>query len=158
MLSSLLTIAQHRLRAAEELSRLKDPAAEKVLEQVRLDPKSSVDEKATATIALFRAGHAELAADVRTLLGEPSWKTFAAQALGEAKDDAAKPVLVEQLQHGLGVKVRAAYALRKLVNDPPDDLVAPLAAQLESLKDQEQILAAEAILILAGEPQWSEYQ
>jgi HEAT repeat protein/YHS domain-containing protein len=158
LLSSLLNLDQHRLRAAEELSRLKDPAATKLLEQVRSDTKSSIDEKATATIALFRTGRAELAPDVKKLLENKSWDTFAAYALAEMKDDAAKAFLVKQLKNTIGEKVRTAYALKKLLGDGTDDVIAPVAEGLASEKDQEQIYAAEAILILAGEPQWSEYQ
>ena len=158
LLESLLTIDQHKLRAAEELSRLKDPAAEKLLDQVRNNPKSTDDEKATATIALFRGGHADLAPDVRKLLDDKSWKAFAAFALAEAKDDAAKPVLEDQIMHTVGVRVRSAYALRKLGDKPSDAVLAPLVSMMQSEKDQEQIVAAEAILILAGEPQWAEYQ
>jgi hypothetical protein len=158
LLSSFLGVAQHKLRAAEELSRMKDPAADKVLEQVRADAKASDDEKATATIALFRAGHADLAGDVKALLENPQWKAFAAFALAEAKDESARPVLVEQIKKLSGTRVRAAYALRKLTDAPTDEVMAPLEALLKSEKDQEQIVAAEAILILAGEPQWSEYQ
>ena len=95
---------------------------------------------------------------MRKLLENDSWKAFAAYALGEAKDDSAKPFLVEQIKTTVGVKVRAAYALRKLVGDQSDDVLPTLVALLGSQKDQEQIAAAEAILILAGEPQWSEYQ
>jgi len=159
LLSSLLAVAQHKLRAAEELSRFKDPEAEKLLEQIRTDPKSSVDEVATATIALYRAGKAELEADVRKLLAEKSWRVFAAYALAEvAKDAAVKPELVEQVKHGVGVKVRAAYALKKLVGDQTEELIPALLDALASQKDQEQFYAAEAILILAGEPQWSELE
>ena len=159
LLSSLLGVAQHKLRAAEELSRFKDPEAEKLLEQVRTDEKSSLDERATATIALFRAGKADLAADVRKLLAEKSWRVFAAYALAEvAKDETVKPELVEQVKHGVGVKVRAAYALKKLLGDQTDELVPALLEALASKKDQEQFYAAEAILILGGEPQWSEYE
>ena len=155
LLSSLLNVAQHKLRAAEELARLRDPAASKLLEQVRADAKSSVDEKATATIALYRAGKRELADDVKKLLEVDSWKAFAAYALGEAGDASAKPLLVEQLTKGVGVKVRAAYALRPLVGDDAVALLAPLVEQLRGPKDQEQIMAAEAILLLAGDPAWA---
>jgi HEAT repeat protein len=95
---------------------------------------------------------------VKKLLENESWKAFAAYALGEMKDEAGKPVLVEQITNGVGVKVRAAGALKKLVGDASDDLLAPLHAAMGSAKDQEQIYAAEALLILAGDPRWSEYR
>ena len=157
LLTSLLGVAQHRLYAAQELARLKDPAALKLLEQVRTDPQSSTDEKATATIALYRAGRGELAGDVKQLLEHESWKAFAAYALGQGGDAAAKPLLLEHLTKGFGVKVRAAYALRPLLGDELERVLQPLHDQLASLKDQEQIAAAEAILILAGKPEWAKY-
>jgi HEAT repeat protein len=158
LLTSTLEIAQNRIQAATELLRFHDPAAEKLLETIRTDPKASAEEKATATIALYRNGKADLAADVKKLLENESWKAFAAYALGENKDEAGKPVLVEQITNGVGVKVRAAWALKKLVGDPSDDLIAPLYTAMGSAKDQEQIYAAEALLILAGDPRWSEYR
>ncbi len=157
LLTSLLGISQHRLRAAEELWRLKDPAAEKALDQIRTDPKAGIDEKATATLALLRGGRRELAGEVRALLENDSWKAFAAYALAEIKDEAARPVLLEQVRKGVGVRVRAAYALHRLDPEPPPELMAPLVDGLASKKDQEQIMAAEAILVLAGDPQWAKY-
>jgi hypothetical protein len=69
-----------------------------------------------------------------------------------------KPELVELATRGVGVKVRAAYALRKLLGDDTDELVPALMQALASQKDQEQIYAAEAILILAGDAPWAEYE
>jgi HEAT repeat protein/YHS domain-containing protein len=158
LLTSTLEIAQNRIQAAKELLRFHDPAAEKLLETIRTDPQSSAEEKATATLALYTSGKTELAGDVKKLLDNESWKAFAAYALGEMKDEAGKPVLVEQITNGVGVKVRAAWALKKLVGDASDDLLAPLHAAMGSAKDQEQIYAAEALLILAGDPRWSEYR
>lgn len=158
LLSSLLGLGQHKLRAAEELARFKDPEALKLLEQIRTDTTSSADEQATATIALYRAGEARLAGDVKQLLEVKSWRAFAAYALAEVdRDPAVKADLVEQVTQGVGVKVRAAYALRKLLGDDTDALVPALVAALGSQKDTEQYYAAEAILILAGEPGWAEY-
>ena len=159
LLQSLLSVSQHRLRAAEELARFKDPEALKLLEQVRSDSKSSVDEKATATIALYRAGTTKLEPDVKALLEEKSWRVPAAYALAEiAKDASVKADLVELATRGVGVKVRAAYALKKLVGTDTAELVPALVQALASQKDQEQFFAAEAILILLGDPQWSEYE
>lgn len=159
LLQSLLGVAQHKLRAAEELARFQDPEALKLLEQVRSDEQSSVDERATATIALYRAGNTQLAEDVKQLLAEKSWRVPASYALAEvAKDPAVKDELVELATRGIGVKVRAAFALRKLVGDDTEALVPALMQALASQKDQEQFYAAEAILILAGEPQWAEYE
>ncbi|MDQ3340026.1 MAG: hypothetical protein M4D80_33115 [Myxococcota bacterium] len=159
LLQSLLGVAQHKLRAAEELARFQDPEALKLLEQIRSDEKSSIDERATATIALYRAGNAKLVDDVKKLLEEKSWRVPAAYALAEiAKDPSVKPDLVELATRGVGVKVRAAYALGKLLGDQTDELVPALLQALASQKDQEQFYAAEAILILAGEPRWAEYE
>ena len=159
LLQSLLSMAQHRLRAAEELARFKDPEALKLLEQIRNDTESSVDEKATATIALYRAGNAKLEADVKQLLEVQSWRVPASYALAEiARDASVKAELVELATRGVGVKVRAACALKKLVGADTAELVPPLLQALSSEKDQEQFFAAEAILILLGDPQWSEYE
>jgi HEAT repeat protein/YHS domain-containing protein len=159
LLQSLLAVAQHKLRAAEELARFQDPEALKLLEQIRSDDKSSLDERATATIALYRAGNTKLVDDVKKLLEEKSWRVPAAYALAEiAKDPSVKADLVELATRGVGVKVRAAYALSKLLGDKTDELVPALLQALASQKDQEQFYAAEAILILAGEPQWAEYE
>jgi HEAT repeat protein len=158
LLTSTLEIAQNRIQAAKELLRFHDPAAEKLLETIRTSAQSSEEERATATLALYTSGKTELGPDVKKLLDNESWKAFAAYALGEMKDEAGKPVLVEQITNGVGVKVRAAWALKKLVGDASDDLLAPLHAAMGSAKDQEQIYAAEALLILAGDPRWSEYR
>ena len=156
LLQSLLAVAQHKLRAAEELARFQDPAALELLEQIRSDEKSSVDERATATIALYRAGNAKLVDDVKALLAEKSWRVPAAYALAEvAKDPAVEAELVELATRGVGVKVRAAFALRKLLGDQTEALVPALMQAIASQKDQEQFYAAEAILILAGEPGWA---
>jgi HEAT repeat protein len=159
LLQSLLGVGQHKLRAAEELARFQDPEALKLLEQIRIDEKSSIDERATATIALYRAGNTKLVDDVKQLLEEKSWRVPASYALAEvAKDPAVKAELVELATRGIGVKVRAAYALKKLLGEDTEELVPALLQALASQKDQEQIYAAEAILILAGDAQWSEYE
>lgn len=159
LLQSLLSLGQHRLRAAEELARFKDPEALKLLEQVRSDSKSSLDEKATATIALYRAGNTKLEPDVKALLEEKSWRVPASYALAEiAKEPSVKSDLVELATRGVGVKVRAAFALKKLVGTDTAELVPALVQAMSSQKDQEQFFAAEAILILLGDPQWSEYE
>lgn len=159
LLQSFLTADKHRLGAAIELARFKDPEAEKLLLQIRDSDAASPDEKAMATIALYRAGKTELVDDVRKLLAEKTFATPATYALAEvAKDPSMKAELVEQATHGVGVKVRAALALRRLVGDDTEALVPDLVAALASPKDQEQFYAAEAILILLGEPQWAELE
>jgi PBS lyase HEAT-like repeat len=159
LLQSLLGIAQHGLQAAAALARFQDPEAAKLLARVREDKETSPDEKATATIALYRAGQTKLVDEVKELFQNKSWQTPAAYALAEvAKDPSVKAELVEQATHGVGVKVRAALALRRLVGEDTDALLPDLVVALSSQKDQEQIYAAEAILILAGEPQWAELE
>nr|MDQ3370352.1 hypothetical protein [Myxococcota bacterium] len=70
LLISFLPLEQHRLGAAVELARIGNPAGLKVLQQTRADPRASPDEKATATLALARAGGAALTDEVRTLLAD----------------------------------------------------------------------------------------
>jgi len=158
LLSSFLAVSQHRLRAAEELARVGDAAGKKALAQIRADAGASVDEKATATLALLRDGDAGLLVEARALLDNREWRTPAAYALAAAKDDAARPVLVEQLAH-VTLRVRAAQALRQL--DPGFDAtphLPALVAELASEKDTDQIATAETILLLAGDARWATYE
>jgi len=53
--------------------------------------------------------------------------------------------------------VQAARALRRLAPDADlRELLPALVAALETKKDTEQVQIAEAILLLAGPPAWSE--
>lgn len=156
VLGSYLDVSQLRLGAAEQLAFLADPAAIKALELVRADPKSTPDEKARATIALGIAGRADVAPELRALLGDARFNAFAASALAQLKDPAARPVLIEQLAVP-SLRVEAARSLRRLEPAFPAGPHLPaLLAALASNKDTEQVQVAEAILLLAGPLAWSE--
>jgi HEAT repeat protein len=155
-LQGSLEYTQFRLGVAEQLAYLADPRALKVLDDVRKDDKATADDKARATIALGNAGRADVAPALRELLADDRNNAFAAIALAELHDEAARPVLVKQL--GIpSLRVQAARALRRL--EPEADmmeLVKPLLDALDSNKDTEQVQIAEAILLLAGPATWSE--
>jgi HEAT repeat protein len=156
-LTDLLAVSQRRLGAAEHLAHLAEPHAIKVLEALRGDPRTSADDKARATIALGIAGHADVAPALRDMLGDPHFNAFAAAALAELKDAAARPVLEHQLESPM-LRVRAARALRRL--DPsldPKPLLPPLLSILKLGRDTDQVEAAELILLLAGPASWSAY-
>ncbi len=156
-LTDVLAVSQRRLGAAEYLAHLAEPHAIKVLAQIRGDARASADDKTRATIALGIAGHPDVAPSLRDMLGDAHFNAFAAAALAELKDDAARPVLERQLESPMLV-VRAARALRRL--DPafdPRPVLPHLLAVLASGRDIDQIQAAEAILLLAGPANWSAY-
>ncbi len=156
VLGGYLEVSQLRLGAAEQLAYLADPAAIKALDQVRADPKATPDEKARATIALGIAGRSDVIPELEAMLKDQRFNAFAASALALLKDAKAKPVLVEQLAVP-SLRVEAARALRRL--DPRIDgapYLPALLAALTSHKDTEQVQVAEAILLLAGDPGWSE--
>jgi HEAT repeat protein len=156
VLDSYLGVAQLRLGIAEQLAYLAEPRAVKVLDDVRADEKTLPDEKARATIALGHAGRADVAPALRELLADDRNNAFAAVALAGLHDEAARPVLIKQLKIP-SLRVQAARALRRL--DPAKDvrdLLPPLLDALASNKDTEQVQIAEAILLLAGPPTWSE--
>jgi len=164
-LAPYLDVSQLRLGAAEALAYLADPKAVAVLDQLRArpaeaatpgDPKTSPDDRARATIALGLAGRTDVIPDLYKLLEDPRFNAFAAHALAKLRDPAAKQVLVEQLAIP-SLRVDAARSLRVL--DPAFDAtphLAGLLAALGSLKDTDQVSIAETILLLAGEPSWSE--
>lgn len=159
MLRSLLAIADQKLGAAEMLARFKDADGLRVLEQVLATEKDEA-ERRRAMIALYRAGKTN-GDDVRELLDdkESTWRSPAIYALAEVgKDPSVKMDLVDQVTHATGSKVRAALALRKLAGDATDEALPALLALIVGPKDQEQVAAAEAVLILAGEPQWAEVE
>jgi hypothetical protein len=157
-LIDVLAVSQRRLGAAEHLAHLAEPHAIKVLEALRGDARASADDKARATIALGIAGHADVAPALRDMLGDPHFNAFAAVALAELKDAAARPVLEHQLESPM-LRVRAARALRRL--DPaldPQPLLPPLLAIVQAGRDTDQVQAAEVILLLAGPASWSAYE
>jgi hypothetical protein len=130
----------------------------KVLESFIADPKAQPDEKARAQIALGHAGRSDVAPALRALLTDDRQNSFAAQALAVLHDEAARPVLVSQLNIP-SLRVKSARALRRL--DPDANvsaLLPPLVAALDSNKDTEQVQLAEAILLLAGPAAWSEHE
>lgn len=154
-----LDVSQLRLGAAEQLAYVAEPRAVRVLEAVQADPKATLDDKARAAIALGHAGKAEVAPQLRKLLGDARFNAFAAASLAHLHDqpsDAVRSLLVAQL--GItSLRVAAARALRTLdPNLDPIPLLHALIDALASAKDTEQVAAAEAILILAGPPAWSQ--
>ncbi len=158
-LAAYLGISQHRLGAAEQLARLGEPRALKVLEQIREDPKASADDKARAVIALGYAGK-DVTKELHALLDDPRFNTFAADALAFRHDEAARPVLAKLLDVS-ALRVGAARALRRLAPDrDPAPYVRTLVAALDSPRkhrDTEQIRIAEALLLLVGPASWSEH-
>ncbi|MBL9014267.1 MAG: HEAT repeat domain-containing protein [Myxococcales bacterium] len=157
VLAGYLEVSQLRLGAAEALAYVADPAGIKALEQVRVDAKASADDKARATIALAIAGRSDVIPDLQALLQDARFNAFAASALAQLRDPSGKPVLVEQLAVP-SLRVEAARALRRL--DPaldPGAYLPQLLASLDSHKDTEQVQVAEALLLLAGDPGWSEH-
>ena len=156
-LAPYLDVPQQRLGAAESLAYLADPRAIKALAAIRADGSASSDEKARAAIALGIAGEKDVAPALRDLLGDAQFNAFAAAALAELHDAAAVPVLERQLDVP-PLRVGAARALRRL--DPSRD-VAPLLPRLVAAVDratgEAQVEAAEAVLVLAGPPAWSEH-
>lgn len=155
-LAAFLEVRQLRLGAAEQLAFLAEPRALAVLEQVRADADASPADKARATIALGNAGRREVTAELHALLADARNNAFAASALARLGDAEARPVLVEQLAIP-SLRVEAARSLRRL--EPaldPTPLLPALVAALARDKDTEQVQVAEAILLVAGEPAWSE--
>lgn len=156
VLENYLPVTQLRLGIAEQLAYLAGPRAIKVLEDVRADETSHPDEKARATIALGHAGRTDVVPELHALLTDDRNNAFAAVALAELKDEAARPVLEKQLTIP-SLRVQAARALRRLAPDKPlRELLPPLVAELDTNKDTEQVQIAEAILLLAGPSAWSE--
>jgi HEAT repeat protein len=151
-----LDVAQQRLGAAESLAYLGDARAIQTLEQIRADATASAADKAEAAVALGIAGKSSAAPALRALLTDPHFNAFAATALAELHDQAAKPVLTKQLAVP-ALRVEAARGLRRL--DPSIDataLLPKLVAEAKAATGAEQVQAAEAVLVLAGPPTWSE--
>lgn len=159
-LLNYMEYAQFRMNIAVLLAETKDPKALKALDDLVKDPKATDDDRARATIALAVGGRAELQPKVQALLADNRFNTEAALALAKLHDAAARPVLEKQLGVS-ALRVGAARALRLLDPDLPTSpnaaaLLAPLVAELASEKDVEQVVAAEALLLLAGPAAWSE--
>lgn len=157
-LENYLQYSQFRLGVAEQMAYLADPRAIEVLEKVRSDEKALPDERARAVVALGHAGRADVAPALHELLTDDRNNAFAASSLAALHDEAARPVLVKQLEFP-SLSVQAARALRRLAPEAPvTENLAPLVAALESKKDTEQVNIAEALLLLAGPPAWSEHE
>jgi HEAT repeat protein len=155
-LTPYLDVAGQRLGAAESLAYLADPRAIQTLEQISTDAAASAADKAEAAVALGIAGKSSAAPALRALLADPHFNAFAATALAELHDPAAKPVLTKQLDVP-ALRVEAARGLRRL--DPSIDataLLPKLVAGAKAATGAEQVQAAEAILVLAGPLAWSE--
>jgi HEAT repeat protein len=153
-LRAAMAYSQYRIAAAAELAVVGDPAALRALEQAAADPASTVDERARATIALGRARRAEPEA-LRALLADKR-NAAAAPVLAALGDAAATPVLHEQLgfEH---VRVDAARALRRHGTSVDHvDGVRALERALATEAAPGKLLAAEAMLILAGPLEWAE--
>jgi HEAT repeat protein len=149
-LHTLLGVTQHRLGAAEALARRKDPKAMAALAAIHDAPGTEADDRLRAAIALGAGGTVAVAPELRTALADPRFRPAAAAALAELGDSAARDALVA----GLGVpslRVDAARALRRLSPDlDAAPLVTPLIDALATERDNSQVSAAEAILVLTG--------
>ncbi|HEY3807099.1 MAG TPA: hypothetical protein VGL61_31070 [Kofleriaceae bacterium] len=156
-LAPYLDVPPLRLGAARSLAYLADPRAVQTLEAIRKDPAASADDKSQAAVALGIAGKTEVAPALRELLGDAHFNAFAAVALADLHDKAAEPVLVRQLDVP-ALRVGAARGLRRV--EPSFDvrpLLDHLVATARAATGVERIQAAEAVLILAGPPAWSEH-
>ncbi len=149
-LQALLGVSQHRLGAAEALARRRDPKALAALTAIHGSPSTEPDDRLRAAIALGLGGDTGVAAELRAALADPRFRPAAAAALAELGDAAARDALVA----GLGVpslRVDAARALRRLAPDlDAAPLVAPLVDALATERDNSQVSAAEALLVLTG--------
>jgi HEAT repeat protein len=149
-LHALLGISQNRLGAAEALARKKDEKAIAALNTIHAGANTEPDDKLRAAIALGLAGDSTVKEELRIALSDPRFRPAAAAALAELGDDFAKDALVD----GLGVpslRVDSARALRRLSpNLDAAPLVAPLIDALAAERDNSQISAAEALLVLTG--------
>ncbi|HUQ08495.1 MAG TPA: hypothetical protein VM261_38655 [Kofleriaceae bacterium] len=149
-LHALLGVSQHRLGAAEALARTKDEKAVAALTTIHGAAGTEPDDKLRASIALGLAGDVSVKEELRIALADPRFRPAAAGALAELGDDFARDALVD----GLGVpslRVDAARALRRLSpNLDATPLVAPLLDALATERDNSQVSAAEAVLVLTG--------
>ncbi len=159
VLAQYLELPQHRLGAAEWLARLGEPRAIKVLEQIRSDPAAGADDKARAVIALAHAGKSGLTDDLHRLLEDTHFNVYAAEILATKRDEAARPVLIKQLDLP-SLRVGAARALRALAPDgnhaPELELLLAALDDPNKQRDIEQVSLAEAILLLSGSASWAD--
>lgn len=150
VMTRYLDVADRRLSAAEALATMGDQGAITILQGIRADAKAEPDAVRRATIALGRAGQADVAPALRELLTDFHFRNAAAVALAALGDQAARPVLAEQLRIE-GLCVEAALALRRLDSTlDPAPLLPALVDLMNADKDTTQIAGAEATLILAG--------
>jgi HEAT repeat protein len=160
VLVTFLGLAQHQLGAAEALARLSEPRALEVLERTHADAKATADDRAAAAVALGLAGKREVAPELRALLTDRGFNAFAAEALAELGDEAARPVLEGQLEVSQ-LRVRAARSLRRLAPDREvGSYLVRLVAMLDDpakQRDIDQLQTAEAILLLAGNASWADH-
>jgi HEAT repeat protein len=150
-LSSLMSLSQFRLSAAEQLARIGNKAAIAMLDKIRLGEKEPQDDRLRATIALGYAGQVSVIDPLRSLLQDSRFNVGAAGALAVLGDASARAVLLEQLSIS-SLRVSAAVALRRL--DPAFDaapILYRLMPDLESSKDTERVAAAEAVLVLTAD-------
>ncbi len=149
-LHSLLGISQHRLGAAEALASRQDPKAIAALKAIHGASDTEPADRLRAAIALGLAGDASVSGELRAALADPRFRPAAAAALARLGDAAARDALVD----GLGVpslRVDAARGLRRLSPDlDAGPLVAPLLDALVTERDNSQVSAAEALLVLTG--------
>jgi HEAT repeat protein len=151
-----LALAQTRLGAAEALAPAANRRGIAILESVRHDGRSSREDQLRALVALGRAGRADVAEELRAVLGDRQFNVGAAEALARLRDPAAAPVLAEHLAVP-SLRIGAALGLRRLDPDlDPDPFLPGLVAALDSGKDTARVSAAEAILVLTGPAELAE--
>ena len=150
VMTRYLDVADRRLAAAEALASVGDKPAIAILVGIRADAQADADSVRRATIALGRAGQADVAPALRDLLVDFHFRNAAAAALAVLHDPQARPVLAEQLRLE-ALCVEGAIALRRLESTlDPAPLLPALVEIMDADKDVAQIAAAEATLILTG--------
>lgn len=150
VLEDMLGLSQLRLGASEALSRLGHKGALAALEFVRRSEKSTREDRLRALVALGRAGRADVAEELRGVLGDGQFNVGAAEALARLGDREAAPVLAQQLEVS-SLQVGAALGLRRLDAALDSTPYLPvLVAAFDSGKDTAKVTAAEAILVLTG--------
>jgi HEAT repeat protein/YHS domain-containing protein len=161
VLKDFLDITQHSLSAAEQLARSKDPSAIPALQKIMAKPELSSDEKSRVTIALAVAGQGDVIPAVEQMLSDQRFNHGAAVALAAL----GKGIAARTLRDQLGVaalRVQAARSLRLLSVRDPSVAVAEslpgLLVELKADKDTARASAAEALLLLTGDPAWGAYE
>jgi HEAT repeat protein/YHS domain-containing protein len=161
VLKGFIGYAEFKIDVASNLALFGEADAIKILEDAVTAAGSQPAQasiKARGLVALARAGKPDAAA-LQALLSSDGDRKAASLALARLHDPAARPALEKQL--GLtAFRADAARGLRML--DPQADttpLLAPLVSALDtSTRDTEQIDIAEAVLLLTGDPGWSELE